>query len=284
MVKEESGKSTTDIGSSSVSGSSQSSFNRRVGSGLIIPYSSTDSNDDSSKGVNDCDSKQPSGVDFPSAGNPRLQSFRLVPLEFTQDIAKSLTKKMSLLLNELGMPENPLPTRAVCDLVDVIRKETVTLLSIQNALLKKEMEISYLKSATKTQIDDYAAISNKKIANNASSSATSSNNVSYAMPLLITSSDTELVIPQSMLTNSEYIAAPAPPLVKEKAPAAANTKKTTSTGKRKSFEPSSEAAVEASSGASILDGGHIKNTSLQPAPKKSKKSSSQTSEFSISSK
>ena len=80
-----------------------------------------------------------------------------------------------------------------------------------------------------------------------------------------------------MLTNSEYIAAPVPPPVKEKAPTAATTKKSTSTGKRKSLEPSSagdgsEAAVEASSGASVL-GGHIKNTSLQPAPKKSKKSS-----------
>ncbi len=284
VIKEEAipkGGSALNIVGSSDYSVSQIAGNRRVGSGLILPFSSIDSSNSSSSSGNEHDNiidkkKSNDDAEFPSVGNPRLQSSRLVPLEFTQDIAKSLTKKMSLLLNELGMPENPLPTRAVCDLVDVIRKETATLLSIQNVLHKKEMEISHLKVATQTQINDYTAMANQSATNNAGSSSSSTSDAratprSFEMPHLMTTSDTEIVIPQSMLTNSEYVAAPTPP-VKEKAPIVTNTKRSTSIAKRKSAESSGIGDSSEATGNSV-GGGQVKDTSsMQPATKKSKKS------------
>ena len=268
----------------------QNANSRRVGSGLIIPFSSIDDNSSSSSSSSSnnnnisnsehdgSNSRKQGAIELPSAGNPRLQSSRLVPLEFTQDIAKSLTKKMSLLLNELGMPENPLPTRAVCDLVDAVRKETATLLSIQNVLHKKDSEIVNTKAATAAQINDYVAAVNQSNTNNATISGPRVDPKSCGMPMLMTSGDAEILIPQSMLTNSEYVAAPEPP-IKEKAPIPSNTKKPTSTSKRKSIDSSgvgdnNELLPVANDGTpSGATGGHTQDAaSSQPATKKSKKS------------
>ena len=245
------------------SGSSSSSSSR-----------SNSSCDYGSNSENYKDIKRQDVAEPPSTGSPRLQSARLVPLQFTQDIAKSLTKKMSLLLNELGMPENPLPTKAVCDLVDVVRKETATLLSIQNALHKREGEVASQKTEATTQIKDAnLAIANHNAANNGSSSGNNGAKIiskNFEMPLLMTTSDTEIVIPQSMLTNSEYVAAPAPPIstVVENI----STKKSSSNTKRKAADsPDNEVAATAI-GTSSSGGAQVKVTS-QPAAKKSKKSS-----------
>ena len=50
-------------------------------------------------------------------------------------------KKVQLLLMEYDIPENPLPTRGVCDLVDIVRRDACALLGLQTTLLRKEKEV-----------------------------------------------------------------------------------------------------------------------------------------------
>ena len=74
----------------------------------------------------------------PSRGRPALQSSRLFVTDSCSGLSKHLHRKMSNYLAELGMPERPVATRAVCDLVEEIRRNTVTLLSLHSAINKRE--------------------------------------------------------------------------------------------------------------------------------------------------
>lgn len=53
---------------------------------------------------------------------------------------------MNSYLKELNIPERPIPTKRVCDLVDQVRKSTVTLVSLHNQIKKKEKELIALKT------------------------------------------------------------------------------------------------------------------------------------------
>jgi hypothetical protein len=55
---------------------------------------------------------------------------------------------MNSYLKEINIPERPVPTRRVCDLVDQIRKNTVSLISVHNAIKKKEKELQAVKSGS----------------------------------------------------------------------------------------------------------------------------------------
>ncbi len=77
-------------------------------------------------------------VQGPAVGRPCLQSSRLFVTDSCSGVSKNLFRKMNSYLLEIGLPERPVPTKAVCDLVDRIRKETVTLLSLHHSALKKE--------------------------------------------------------------------------------------------------------------------------------------------------
>lgn len=61
-------------------------------------------------------------------------------------LSKKMLQKMNMYLRELDIPENPLPTKAVCDLVEQVKHSTVTLLSLHNALGRKEKELQLLLS------------------------------------------------------------------------------------------------------------------------------------------
>lgn len=62
-------------------------------------------------------------------------------------LSKKMMLKMVMYLRELDVPETPLATRAVCDLVDTVKQNTVTLLSLHNVIAKKEKELSQLLAA-----------------------------------------------------------------------------------------------------------------------------------------
>jgi DNA methyltransferase 1-associated protein 1 len=68
----------------------------------------------------------------------------------TVALSKTLLSKMTVLLQELGLPpvEDLVPTRAVCDGVDQVKKQAVTLLSLQSAISKREKELSMVKLNT----------------------------------------------------------------------------------------------------------------------------------------
>mmetsp|Transcript_22673 Transcript_22673/g.33138 ORF Transcript_22673/g.33138 Transcript_22673/m.33138 type:complete len:538 (+) Transcript_22673:120-1733(+) len=88
----------------------------------------------------------------PSPGNPCLQSARLAlhseqnQKVLNPDMSKSFMKKLVLYLQEQGMPDRLLPTRAVCDLNDQVRRNAATLLSLQNTLAKKEKDLVTLRA------------------------------------------------------------------------------------------------------------------------------------------
>ena len=93
----------------------------------------------------------------PSKGQPCLQSMRLVsnttidaalihtvPPAFLQqsannaNLSKNLVRKMNVLLKELGVPAYPVPTKTVCDILDVVKKDAITLLAIQKSIEEKD--------------------------------------------------------------------------------------------------------------------------------------------------
>jgi hypothetical protein len=59
-------------------------------------------------------------------------------------LSKALLLKMNAYLRELEIPEAPLPTRAVCDLVDQIKLSTIALLTLQKTLARKPKEVADL--------------------------------------------------------------------------------------------------------------------------------------------
>jgi hypothetical protein len=54
-------------------------------------------------------------------GKPALQSSRLISAAYTTTLSKTLLKKLSCLLKDLGLPEKPLPTKRVCDLYEQVQ-------------------------------------------------------------------------------------------------------------------------------------------------------------------
>lgn len=129
----------------------------------------------------------PPAIEQPQPGKPRLQSTRLVPLEYTSGISRSLAKKMQLLLNELGAPENPIPTRSVCDLLESVRKNACVLLGLQSALAKKEKELAGMKAQAKVQM-------------------VTQDEEPITVPTLLTDYKRPIIVAHSMMTNSEYTA------------------------------------------------------------------------------
>jgi len=65
--------------------------------------------------------------------------------EEAMGLSKTLSKKLTVLLHDLGAPPAPLPTKAVCDLYDQVKNSALALLSIQSAIQKREKEIAALR-------------------------------------------------------------------------------------------------------------------------------------------
>lgn len=91
-------------------------------------------------------------MSYPSAGKPCLQSTRLYTTDLGAGLSKNLFRKMNSYLTEVGLPERPMPSRAVCDLVDQIRLDTVTLMSLHNAISRKEKPPGHLSGTTSSVI------------------------------------------------------------------------------------------------------------------------------------
>lgn len=88
----------------------------------------------------------------PSSGRPCLQSTRLTSSDQSSGLSRVLLKKMNCLLREFGAPETPLPTRAVCDTYDDVKRDIVALLSLHNAIQRKEKEIATLRGLNNTDV------------------------------------------------------------------------------------------------------------------------------------
>ena len=79
----------------------------------------------------------------PTPGTPYLQSGRLAPPATggSTGLNKTLLGRMDGVLEELKIPERPIPTKRVCDMYDVVRKDILTLLTLQKMVLQKEGQL-----------------------------------------------------------------------------------------------------------------------------------------------
>lgn len=79
----------------------------------------------------------------PTPGTPYLQSGRLAPPAAggSTGLNKTLLGRMDTVLEELNIPERPIPTKRVCDQYDSVRKDVLTLLTLQKMLLQKEGQL-----------------------------------------------------------------------------------------------------------------------------------------------
>jgi hypothetical protein len=85
-------------------------------------------------------------------------------------LSKALLLKMNAYLRELEIPEAPLPTRAVCDLVDQIKLSTIALLTLQKTLARKPKEVADL-SVSIASVPAAAAAAAASSSSSSSSSA-----------------------------------------------------------------------------------------------------------------
>jgi DNA methyltransferase 1-associated protein 1 len=76
----------------------------------------------------------------PMPQTPYLQSGRLAPPAAggSVGINKSMLTKMQQVLTELKIPARPLPTKRVCDIYDSVRKDILTLVTLQKMVMQKE--------------------------------------------------------------------------------------------------------------------------------------------------
>lgn len=141
----------------------------------------------------------------PVSGRPALQSSRLMVVESTPGMSQTLSKKANWMLRELNVPDYPMATRTVCDMLDNVRKDVVSLLSVQSAIQKVDRELQMAQQVTVAmQGMTPAEASAKRSATMVSSDVSSSSSVATARD-----SANELIIPHSMLASwSDYRPAP----------------------------------------------------------------------------
>lgn len=85
----------------------------------------------------------------PAINRPILQSSRLIVTESSLKLSKTYTKKLNSLLQDLGAPDHPLPTKTVCDLYDQVRQEGIMLIALNNEISKKEKQLNEIRSHQK---------------------------------------------------------------------------------------------------------------------------------------
>lgn len=79
----------------------------------------------------------------PVPGTPYLQSGRLVSPATggPMGINKTTLKRLDTVMEELEIPERPMPTKRVCDLYDSVRKDALTLITLQKMVIQKEAQL-----------------------------------------------------------------------------------------------------------------------------------------------
>ena len=79
----------------------------------------------------------------PMPRHPYLQSGRLVAPATggPAGINKSLLTRMDQVLEQLHIPPRPMPTKRVCDLYDSVRKDVLTLVTLQKLTMQKEGQL-----------------------------------------------------------------------------------------------------------------------------------------------
>lgn len=144
-----SNSSTTATTSSNQVDNSSSSSSR----GMNLTSTSTMNNGDISIAIGSLRASsyavegEPEDVNIPAPqrSKPALQSSRLVVIEQTPGMSQTMSQKANWLLRELDVPDYPIATRVVCDMLDNVRKDTVSLLALQDVIRKKENDLKRMQ-------------------------------------------------------------------------------------------------------------------------------------------
>ncbi|CAM9510008.1 unnamed protein product, partial [Discosporangium mesarthrocarpum] len=89
----------------------------------------------------------------PAPGHPYLLSFRLSEKSQTptQSIGKGLLKKVKTLMADLAVPEHPMASKEVVDLYDHLKRDMITLFSLDKVAQKKENDLLLARQSPEQQ-------------------------------------------------------------------------------------------------------------------------------------
>lgn len=73
-----------------------------------------------------------------------------LPQQKHHALSAKFVKKLQLLLDELGVPARPMPTKPVCDMFDKLRQDGVGLLTLRKHLATKQNEVQMLRDRFQT--------------------------------------------------------------------------------------------------------------------------------------
>ncbi|TMW61575.1 hypothetical protein Poli38472_012766 [Pythium oligandrum] len=65
-------------------------------------------------------------------------------------VSTKMLKKMEVLLEEMGVPARPMPTKLTCEVFDSLRQDSIGLLSLRKHLVAKQAEVQTLKERYQT--------------------------------------------------------------------------------------------------------------------------------------
>mmetsp|Transcript_22691 Transcript_22691/g.32015 ORF Transcript_22691/g.32015 Transcript_22691/m.32015 type:complete len:1142 (+) Transcript_22691:320-3745(+) len=149
---------STNTGNSVVPGNAAGGYMPAPSRGISPPSSHLGSQSSSPQPITSLDAPQSStAIDLdptlaafasaaptPMPGTPYLQSGRLAPPSTGArfGIHKTTLKRMDAALHELKVPERPIPTKRICDVYDGVRKDVLSLLTLQRFAWKKESEVA----------------------------------------------------------------------------------------------------------------------------------------------
>jgi DNA methyltransferase 1-associated protein 1 len=144
-------------------------------------------------------------VPQPCATKPALQSSRLMVVESAPGMTTTLAKKTNWMLRELGVPDYPIPTRTVCDMLDNVRKDVVSLLSIQNAIHRKERELQFWQQQGLGAAGQQAVPQIPGTQTRGQTAATTTTNILQQPQVSLPSYEKGIPIPHSMIASrTEY--------------------------------------------------------------------------------
>lgn len=145
-------------------------------------HTASESDEESDNSVYSDDLEQESEHDVELDGEPCLQSTRLVNAEYTSKLTNVLLKKMEIALTELGIiPTQLLPTMAVCDLYDILRRDLVSLLTLKTELNRKDHELNDILRSTTSNIANTGNSASSTNNTNTNTSTSSNNNTNTSV-------------------------------------------------------------------------------------------------------
>lgn len=127
-------------------------------------------------------------------------------------LSSKMLKKMQMVLDEVGVPARPMPTKPVCEMFDRLRQDTVGLLSLRKHLAAKQAEMQLLRERYQTLTGvEYKPVTSKLQRNGEWGNAPVILSVPPLLTLLVSQFDA-VTQQHQVLLQELALARPIPPL------------------------------------------------------------------------